>query len=582
MNEPDSHDRRTEATDAGPAGCERQNFELRGRVERFLALRSAWGVLVPSGLSDEKRDIAEAGRSLHARLRAHADRAEPLTDPELAKLDGELGAFESAMRTVALSIPLELLRTTLPGVIDDDRRGVLDLLDLLLGAELGSFDRSGHHIAAIDYVITLLCTTDPSRDATFLHDPVTLTPRLYGLCEQSDVAYDARLPAIEAEFFAAASLESAEERAEAVRALARRKVELGSTYFSPGILRAIVSYNASLLRAGHAEAFDGFEETATTGSDSRGVFESPVVGRVADALRRRLVGEPQQLDPVDRVVWCLDLGYANAAEHETLRTQPAGSADGLEATAIVVGLLSRSSNVLEDELDEIGISATQLAKVWVPELDAAFKQRTTALLAEDYARACALSDLKNKFLYAPMIDVNRENRGTGSSRPRARSESDGEARRSARAIAREAVAEARAAEARDTRALPWKTLARIAVGVVIVLACAGVALQYAMTDGELEHYPQDVLLELSPYLASGRRNGRGSGPAFVGTLHTQTWEALDADAQREAATALVARLRGLGVSQVMIYDAVRSPRIQAFGARPPRILASARPPTPVD
>lgn len=58
----------------------------------------------------------------------------------------------------------------------------------------------------------------------------------------------------------------------------------------------------------------------------------------------------------------------------------------------------------------------------VRELDEALKQEINRRIASDhYSEACLLSELKSKFLYAPMSEVHRKNRGRGPGRPTASS-----------------------------------------------------------------------------------------------------------------------------------------------------------------
>jgi hypothetical protein len=221
---------------------------LRELVERFRTLRSAWGVLAPSGLSAQKRAVVETGRALSKALTELAQ-GPPSTgeDAAIAALDARLEDFERDMRDVALEVPVTQLRATLPERLTADRRGVLDLLDLILGAEIRGLEGTRARIPTLDYLITLLCTgADPQAP---LQDPVTLTHRLHQLCERSSVVYDPRLPALEAEFYAAAELHEADLRNELeLRTLRRRKIELDANYFAPRVLRAIVTYNAALMR----------------------------------------------------------------------------------------------------------------------------------------------------------------------------------------------------------------------------------------------------------------------------------------------------------------------------------------------
>ena len=64
---------------------------LRARSERLRALRSAWGMLAPSGLSAEKQAIAETGRALSEEVVAMLGDGGSDGDPAaLALLDARL------------------------------------------------------------------------------------------------------------------------------------------------------------------------------------------------------------------------------------------------------------------------------------------------------------------------------------------------------------------------------------------------------------------------------------------------------------------------------------------------------------
>ncbi len=388
---------------------------LSALVEHLSALRSAWGVLAPSGLSAEKTDIAETGRTLNDDLMALIGHDE--THPDLAAnalLEARLDSLESEMRTIAFKVPVAQLRTTLPECVSHNRRGMLDLLDLMLGAELLGLDGTRTRIPPIDYVITLLCSASSDQP---LHDPVQLTPRLHELCERTGGDYDPRLPEIEAEFFHAADMYQADARGEQqLRALQTRKAELGSGYFSPQVLRAIVTYNAALLHRIDEEVLDSLDwgslpPVADEPQRAVSVFETPALPQIAQALRRRTAGGAPELSAVDRIAWCLDLEYPTPSERRSLLTESVDAPDDLTGTVILVGLLCRASVVLEDEFPAIGITAAELFDRWVPELSEALQQKVTQEISgDDYREACMPSELKTRFLYASMSELRRKNR----------------------------------------------------------------------------------------------------------------------------------------------------------------------------
>jgi hypothetical protein len=453
---------------------------------------------------------------------------------------------------------------------------VLDLLDLLLGAEVEELGGTEERIPAIDYLITLLCTNGSGAGAGAFQDPVTLTPRLYGLCERSDIDYDPRLPEIEAEFFAAADMHEADVREEvSLRTLRRRKTELGPSFFAPRVLRAIVTYNAALLQRIDESVLDSLDwgpasPVSEEPDASASVFETPAILKLAEALRRRAAGEAPELCAVDRVAWCLDLAYPGQSERAALLAESVGLREDVKGTTILVGLLCRSAVVLEDELPEIGITPQRLSGEWVQELDEALKQEVNRRIGgDDYKEACLISELKSKFLYAPMTEVHRKNRGRGPARPIAPPEED--VGRAAKEIAQEALeherAEASAKGRIDWRNWPIARVGAAACSVLLALSLVGALL----LRGDLESFGSDQLDRISPYLSSGARSDDGKGPAFVGTIDGK-WSTLGTAQQMQAARDLVRALRAQGVREIMVFDEERHLRIQALGSQPVRII----------
>jgi hypothetical protein len=554
------------------ASAATREAELHPRFERLRAQRSAWGVLAPSGLSDQKQAIAEVGRALSEDLMAFLDAAPSGEDrPSLASLDARLEALECEMRDVAIEVPVAQLRSTLPEQLAVGRRGVLDLLDLILGAETAGQGDVAARIPVLDYLITLLCTGgDPEAP---LQDPVNLTPRLHSVCERSDFDLDPRLPELEAEFYSAAARQRGEGRDEVeLQTLHRRKVEIGPAFFAPRVLRAIVSYNVALLRRVDEEvpSSQDWRIPATPEAPEAGVsvFETSVLPKLSEALRRRAAGEAPAPDPLDRVAWCLDLAGLLAPEREALLSESTGQRHGLIGTSILVGLLCRAAVVLDEELPAIGISASLLSGAWVDELDAIFQQKANRRIAEhDYDGACVLTGLKSKYL-APAMADRQPDRGR-----RADSESPvydpASTRSQAQQVASEALRSASAGEARlRLRDWPWDGIARAGVaGALAVAALAWVNFVYL----DATRVPREELQEISVFLSSGKRNEAGTGPDFVGRLIGE-WSELGDEEQTTAADGLVGALRDRGVRQVMVYDGDHRLRIQALGDQAARVL----------
>jgi len=603
----------TQSSEAGtPGGKERGTGlapALSALVEHLSALRSAWGVLAPSGLSAEKTDIADTGRTLNDDLIALI--GHDATHPDLAAnalLEARLDSLESEMRTIAFKVPVAQLRTTLPECVSHNRRGVLDLLDLMLGAELLGLDGTRTRIPPIDYVITLLCSASSDQP---LHDPVQLTPRLHELCERTGGDYDPRLPEIETEFFHAADMYQADARGEQqLRALQTRKAELGSGYFSPQVLRAIVTYNAALLHRIDEEVLDSLDwgslpPVADEPRRAVSVFETPALPQIAQALRRRTAGGAPELSAVDRIAWCLDLEYPTQRERRSLLTESVDAPDDLTGTVILVGLLCRASVVLEDEFPAIGITAAELFDRWVPELSEALQQKVNQEISgDDYREACMLSELKTRFLYASMSELRRKNRtpapgpdptgaaatigtarkaeATGAAartRATGKAEATGAAAGAAKSIIQEALIDARAVALRDRRPA-WKDW-RVRRPAAIGAALAGALLVFGvgpafLWGGDHERFNRDQLDQVSPYLSRGARSKNGQGPAFVGGIR-DSWAALPALDRTLLAADLVGTLRESGVRDVMIYDDDGLLRIQALGEQPPRLLPGLEP-----
>lgn len=332
----------------------RRDDVLRVRFARHRSLVSAWEVIAASHLPGEKCDALEAARELGEDLLELASRDPAGSDSSaVSELDSRLGELEALMRASALRIPVHQLRSMLPRHAQDDRQGLLDLLDLLLGAEVEALAGVEARIPALDYLITLLCIGDSGRDAVVLYDPVSLTRRLAALCEGSDLDVDRELSEVEAEFFAAADLyEAAAGQSVAKRSLRRRKAALGRAYFIPRVLRAIVTYNAARLRGIGEELVESRDPRATVleqelhadvadepGEEARVLPEPPTPAAFAmpseDVLRRHAAAEAREVssqaddfgstaDQLAREALAAGLGNGGRAAKKSWEAPPAG------------------------------------------------------------------------------------------------------------------------------------------------------------------------------------------------------------------------------------------------------------------
>lgn len=622
-----------------PASSSPRPLELR--LERLRSLRSAFGALAPSAVTAAGREIAEAGRALTQRLAQAKREAGPLSSIALTQIDTALDAFESTMRRLACGVAVAQLRSTLPGRMGNDRRSVLDLLDLLLGDGIDDARELSDRIGSIDYLITLLCTHGARRHGIVAHDPTCLTPRLSALCARLDGCDESRASEIATEFFAAASMDTDRVREEIQRrSLRQRKIELGPIFFAPRILRAVVTYNAAqlervtdaILDAGNWGLVENDSASDTTPeSPEISVFASTRLRRIASAVRQRLRGG-EGPDSAERcIAFALDLESLEPSELEALEKESVGSNEDPIGTAILVGLLCRSLAVLSIDLQSLGLAADEVSDVWVEELDARFRQEIEEKLANDaYKQACALTELKNKFLFAPLADRLREEhvlthsvirkskpaadatsptssspaasetaggrpagpaattkRGTPSSPASANAPGERPApttparaaRPARREHARDLVREALDVDrlGREKSATAKATVRsgsgpRIAQAAVALIAIAVGANLYLTRSGrDLQPLSREQLGSVSSYLVEGHRNGEGRGPGFVGTLDDR-WKSLPHDGRQTEAEELVLRLREHGLQQVMVYDLDRTLRIQAVGSQPVRAL----------
>ena len=564
----------------------RDDDHIAPRLERMRSLRSAWGVLAPSGLVENADEIGATGRALTDHLSAIVKSHSDVSDTGLAGIDNLLAEFETSIRHVATNVPVSALRSALPGLRGEDRRGLSDLLDLLIGDSYGSQDDIAERIGAIDYLITLLCTHGAERGAVRF-DPVTLTERLSALCAQNDTPDDLRLADVEGEFFAAANLDTEELREEhRQRTLRGRKVEIGALYFAPRVLRAIVTYNAALLARVADELLESadwgtIDDVPSAAAEAASVFDSKSLRTLATAVHRRLREEAQQPTPIDRIAWALDFDYLAPNERKALESDGLATPDDPLGTVVLIGLLCRSVAVLSIDLQDAGLPPDQLTGPWVDELNTLFQEEINRYISDDaYKVACALSELKNKFLLEPLADHLRGERAAERAaklpppRPSASPREESAAEQPKRENARELVREALTADDEKTdagfdfMAVPW---ASIGQGIVLAATLLAGVWYFARQDVDLNRMNASQLAQLSPYLEAGKRDGEGAGRSFVGEI-ADTWLTLPSDEREMMAEELVDRLRAQGMQQVMIYDADRRVRIQALGSQPIRVL----------
>jgi hypothetical protein len=140
-------------------------------------------------------------------------------------------------------------------------------------------------------------------------------------------------------------------------------------------------------------------------------------------------------------------------------------------------------------------------------------------------------------------------------------------------LVRDALEDSQAANTRRTSGggtggIPWLRIAQVAIAIGLFIFAGSF---FFRSTPDLDRSSSDQLESVSPFLLRGGRNQAGAGPAFVGRVG-EKWIALPAVDQLEVADQLVARLRELGLSQIMIYDRNQELRIQAIGTQSIRVL----------
>jgi hypothetical protein len=265
------------------------------------------------------------------------------------------------------------------------------------------------------------------------------------------------------------------------------------------------------------------------------------------------------------------------------------ASDDLARTVILIGLLCRSSVVLEDEFPAIGLSAELLFDRWVSELSQAVQEKVNrGITGDDYREACRLSEIKSRYLYTSMAEMRRDGRGRMSegeladawaAKKKAPTPERVNKAGSAERIMQDAMADTRVRPAGEARtALKGSSKRRLqaivaALSVGVMVFAVGRAFLW---NGDLSRFDRDELKQISPFLSRGARSEEGVGPAFVGRIR-DSWSELEEADQALVATDLVEALHESGVRDVMIYDDDGLLRIQALGEHAPRIMPGVEP-----
>ena len=548
----------------------RSDYDLRGCFGRHRALASTWNVFPALGIASEDHYISNAIASLRSELEGYAE-ISPIRHDEsaLPKVISCIDSLESELRSMISEVSLDQMRTALPAQVQKDRASVVALLDLLLDSVITRTEHGAACTSTIDFVITMLCTNGGRSES--IVDPLTLSPKLYGLCEIARESEDPRIPEIVAKFLAAADDIASSN-------LSQCKAELAELYFVPDVLRVVVAYNAALWYDPAAdvpvasESEDDVEEIYES-QLSTTVFVSSILPKLGEALRRRSAGEEPKKNAVDRIAWRLDLNLPTEDERRALLSPLIGRSDELLGTAILIGLLCREVEGFEDDFEKIGATSALLRGEWTREISEALKREVDQLIVSNhYESACAISDLRGKFLLSLVTEEEREI--YAPSRPnseeveakRLREELSDLARKAA--VGDTAKASVRPVERDNMRRHLMMSVGSVVAALVVFAVTAFVMLN---PDDGLQRMESGELALVSPYLDTGERSLEGSGRTFVGTVH-RDWGLLEQDIQQVLAEEIVDALRAKGVREIMIYDGDDALRIQALGTSAVKLL----------
>ncbi len=608
---------RTEAADDSPFRLPSID-EVQGILRRFASIRSAQRALAPSVVKLQEDSAKAPGQRLRKELeqlaiswKSLADTDTDASEPDairtvclgFERVEVELSKMSDQLRLQADGVDAAQLRSTLPGIARSHRqKEVGGLLDLLIE------DRGGltRRRSTIEYLVTLLATSKESGTSKIVLDPVKLTPALQSLCEEIETEYGAVSQQYELAFFEAANFVDGSDFAAHMAKLRAKKEELGTACFLPRILRAIVTYNASVANrmsgsvATSREDDEEFEDLVQEGGtpaiessevapvasgapeleiehvEGGSIHDASGIDQICEALGRRLRDLPAGSSASERIALALDVSSLDRGELAMLEAVDTPDAR-TTASILLVGLIDAIQPAIEEPLLELRITRQQIHEDWPAELDQDLKKRISSLISSnDYEAACRLSEFKTKHLYASISSVARERRDRDGIRPRAVAPESAGAKQEMVAAAREARA-----ELIDSETSGWvapvrkfaigegrgqKIRAAVAAAVLVCLLVV-VAVNLILAEPpDLADMGADQLSAISPYLTAAQRNGSGSGVLVIGRVSGE-WARLSEKDKIEAAQAMAGRLADQDVKDAMIYDQVHRLQIHVASGK---------------
>jgi hypothetical protein len=579
--------------------------KVQGILRRFASIRSARRALAPSVVKLQEDSAKAQGQRLRKELEQLAISWKSLGDtdtPEpdairavclgFEKVEVELSEMSDQLRLHADGVNAAQLRSTLPGIARRHRqKEVGGLLDLLIEDMTGLPGRR----STIEYLVTLLATEKESGTCKIVADPAKLTPAMQSLCDRIETEYVGVSEEYELELFEAVNLAEGSDVLAHMSELRAKKEKLGTACFLPRILRAIVTYNASVANrmsgrvATSREDDDEFENRVQEGGtpaiesfevappesvspeldiehvESGSMHDASGIDQVREALGRRLRDLPIGNSASERVALALDVSALDRGELEMLKAVDAPNAR-TTASILLVGLIDAIQPVIEEPLFELGITHQQIHEDWPAELDQDLKNRISTLISSnDYEAACRLSEFKTKHLYASISSVARERRDRDGIRPRAITPESAGAKQEMVAAAREAQAELIGSETKGW-VVPARKFAigegrgqkiRAAVAAALLVCLLVVAaVNFILAEApDLADMGAEQLSAISPYLTTAQRSRKGSGVMVIGRVSGE-WARLSEKDKIEAAQAMAGRLADQDVKDAMIYDQV--------------------------
>jgi hypothetical protein len=414
-----------------------------------------------------------------------------------------------------------------------------------------------------------------------------VTPRLEELCAASDLDKNSATDAL-AQIFrdASVAIEQGVPPGPIIEKMRSAKHQAMRTLLIPDLLKAIIGYNIAVsnqraelietqraLEDAELEAFENQlgtrvpvheEEPAARPPVSVPVggsaLESRALRVIVEAIHRCLLRQEPGGGPEDEIVAALDLAKLSAYEEAALRNPERDSVATLVSIAATVGLIGKSLGALGDRLARVGISAEHLQTEWAQELERRIRSETSRLVSEDaYEEARRVAEVRARLLHRPGEDSNawRLERA-----PEQRAQvSYGARKPSETSPAEEAPRKRRVSVGMES----WRSAAA-AIALVGALAIAATMYFSGGEDSRVAFYSEQQLGKISPHIESGYRNGRGEGPAFVGTLRAQ-WESLSPADREASAHAIEDALLERGISEFMFFDKGRELKLRYANGR---------------